>query len=184
MIENDSSYICVGKILGPQGLQGALRVCYYTESPQALMDYKPLYAGGDSRPLSLSRIQPGRRHEAIAQCAEIKNRTAAEALKGMRLWAPRSALPPLEEEEYYYADLVGLAVRLAGTQEVYGAITGVHNFGAGDVLAVSTPDAGSMYIPFQKRAVIEVHCKAGYVVVDPQVIEEIIDSSPQPKGDA
>ena len=68
----------------------------------------------------------------------VTDRDAAEALKGVRLFVPRSALPelPAGEEEYYLADLIGLAVRWVDGPQAEGRIVAVHNFGAGDLIEI------------------------------------------------
>ena len=65
----------------------------------------------------------------------MPDRNAAEALRGTELTVPRSALPPLAEDEYYHADLIGLPVETPDGTAV-GRVVLVENFGAGDVLEI------------------------------------------------
>ncbi|MGH6989649.1 MAG: ribosome maturation factor RimM, partial [Stellaceae bacterium] len=82
------------------------------------------------------------------------------------LYVPRDALPPAAEEEFYYADLVGLEVRLRdGTR--FGRIAAVLEFGAGDSLEIDRGEGGTVLVPFTRRAVPEVNIAAGYLVLDP-----------------
>jgi 16S rRNA processing protein RimM len=88
----------------------------------------------------------------IARFAEVADRTAAEALRGTELSVPRSALPPLEEGEYYYADLIGLpAVSTEG--EPLGEVVAVENFGASDVVEIERPTGKRFMVPMTDQAV-------------------------------
>jgi 16S rRNA processing protein RimM len=89
----------------------------------------------------------------------VADRNAAEALRGVQLTVPRSALPPLEEGEYYHVDLIGLPC-VTDTGEIIGAIVAVENFGAGDIIEVEKGDGKRFMAPIQavqieaERAVI------------------------------
>ena len=65
----------------------------------------------------------------------VDDRNRAETLRGLRLYLQRSALPMPEEEEYYHADLIGLAAVLADGMPL-GRVRAVHDFGAGDTLEI------------------------------------------------
>ncbi|OWK29359.1 ribosome maturation factor RimM [Sphingomonas dokdonensis] len=90
----------------------------------------------------------------IARFAEVSDRTAAEALRGTQLTVPRSALPPLEEGEYYHADLLGLAA-FSDDGETLGQVVAVENFGAGDVIEVERPTGKRFMVPMNEHAVPE-----------------------------
>ena len=99
----------------------------------------------------------------IARCAEAPTREAAEALKGLELYVPRSALPPPEEDEFYVADLIGLRAVTPDGAEL-GTIKDVANFGAGDLLEIAPPHGPTWYLAFTEEAVPEVRIEEGYVV--------------------
>jgi len=97
----------------------------------------------------------------------------AEALRGMRLYLPRAALPPTGDEEYYHADLIGLEAALAdGT--LIGRVRAVHDFGAGDTLEIERPAGPAAMVPFTRAIVPVVDLGAGRLVLDPPpgLIEE------------
>jgi len=99
--------------------------------------------------LTLKNLRNG-----IARFAEIPDRNAAERLRGTELTVPRSALPPLEEGEYYHADLLGLpCISTAG--ETLGAVVAIDNFGAGDVIEIERPDGKRFMVPMRAEAVPE-----------------------------
>jgi 16S rRNA processing protein RimM len=96
----------------------------------------------------------------------IDDRNQAEALRGLRLHLPRSALPQTEAEEYYHADLIGLEAVLGDGTPV-GRVRAIHNFGAGDTLEVTRPGAPPVMVPFTRAVVPIVEPAAGRLVLDP-----------------
>jgi 16S rRNA processing protein RimM len=96
----------------------------------------------------------------------IRDRTVAESLTGTELFVDRSILPPEEEDEFYHADLVGLAVRDESGTDV-GEVTAVQNFGGGDILEITFRGRKGLLIPFSQAAVPEVDIPGGFVRIDP-----------------
>jgi 16S rRNA processing protein RimM len=85
-------------------------------------------------------------------------------LKGTELFVDRDALPPPGEEEFYHADLIGLAVQ-DEERRMLGTVSGLYNFGAGDVIAIVRPDGSELFLPFTREIVPVVDVKAGRIVV-------------------
>jgi 16S rRNA processing protein RimM len=84
----------------------------------------------------------------------------------MRLYLPRAALPPTEDDEFYHADLLGLEAALAdGT--VLGRVRAVHNFGAGDSIEIERPGAAPLILPFTRAAVPAIELERGRILVAP-----------------
>jgi 16S rRNA processing protein RimM len=111
----------------------------------------------------------------IAAVDGVADRDAAEALRGVRLYVERSALPPPEEDEFYHADLVGMAaVEADGTP--FGRVVAVHDFGAGDSLEIERPEGGTILVPFSRAAVPVVDVAARRLVIDPP--EGLFDNRP------
>ena len=105
--EAPSRRVCVGVVTGPQGIQGAVRIKSFTEVPEDVAGYGPLEdeTGRRQFDLHLCGVAKG---VLIARLPGIEDRDQAEALRGLRLYLPRSALPQPEAGEYYHADLIGL----------------------------------------------------------------------------
>ena len=163
----DASRLCLGVIAGAHGLQGAVRVKTFTALPDAIAGYGPLEDAAGSRrfTLKLVRIEKGM---ALARIEGIEDRTAAEALKGVELFLDRAALPPAEdEEEFYHADLVGLAaVDVNGVR--LGTVRALHDFGAGDLIEVLPDEGGRPRVfPFTREAVPAIDLAARTVTIDP-----------------
>ena len=142
--------VTLAAITGAHGVAGEVRLKLFGEGVDALKRYRA-FNGGALTPTALRDDGKG---GAIARFAEVSDRTAAEALRGTTLSVPRSALPPLAEGEYYYADLIGLhAVSTDG--EPLGACVAVENFGAGDLLEIERPDGSRFMVPMRPDAVPE-----------------------------
>jgi len=154
-------------VVGAQGLGGVVRVKSFTANPADLAAYGPVVDDA-GRSLTLS-VTGETRGVVLARIEGVKDRTQAEALKGARFYVSRDALPAPAEDEFYLADLVGLAAeREDGT--ALGRVKAVHDFGAGEVIELEGPGATVM-LPFT-RAVVPVVDLAGkrVVVVPPSVI--------------
>ncbi len=161
------SRLCLGVIAGAHGLQGAVRVKTFTAAPETIADYGPLEDTAGSRrfALRLARVEKG---VALVRIAGIEDRNGAEALKGVELFLDRGALPPAEdEEEFYHADLVGLAaIDTKGVR--LGTVRALHDFGAGDLIEVLPDEGGQPRVfPFTREAVPDIDLAARTVTIDP-----------------
>ncbi|MEM7424748.1 MAG: ribosome maturation factor RimM [Pseudomonadota bacterium] len=159
--------LCVGVITGAHGIRGEVRIKTFTEEPGAVASYGPLRnkPGDRSFEITRHRIQKG---QVIAALEGIRDRNAAEALKGTELYLDRQALPDLDdEEEFYHADLIGLEARLADGS-VFGRVAALQDFGAGDVVEIAPAGGGStLLLPFTREVVPEVRLAEGHIVVSP-----------------
>ncbi|MDB5685336.1 MAG: rRNA processing protein RimM [Sphingomonas bacterium] len=118
----------------------------------------------DGHTLTLKTLRPGP-NGAVARFAEINDRNAAEALRGVTLTIPRSALPPLAEGEFYHADLIGLPCFVEGAE--IGLAVAVENFGAGDILEVERADGARFMVPVALAVTVE----ADRLLIDPAFAE-------------
>ena len=167
--------ILMGVVGRPHGVRGLLHVHSYTADPTALPSYGVL----DDN--SGRRFRLRWKSEGIAELFQIiegkrvpvTTREAAQALVNTRLYVPRTKLPPVEEDEFYLADLIGLEAVDANGKSL-GRIGTVHDYGAGTSLEI-----GALLIPFTKACVPVVDLVAGRVtilpphevIVDPQAEE-------------
>jgi 16S rRNA processing protein RimM len=157
--------ICVGVVTAPQGVQGAVRIKSFTEVPEDVAGYGPLEdeAGRRQFDLRLCGVAKG---VLIARLSGIEDRDQAEALRGLRLYLPRSALPQPEAEEYYHADLIGLDAVLGDGTPV-GRVRAIYDFGAGDTLELTREGAPPVLVPFTRAVVPIVAPAEGRLVLDP-----------------
>src|SRR5207237_6074472 len=124
--------IALAAVAGAHGIKGELRLKLFGESVESLLRHEHLYVGGAER--RVISIRAGGK-TAVARIEGVNERSAAEALRGSLVEIDRSALPPLEEGEYYHADLIGLAAEDRAGKHV-GTVVDVENFGAGDLLEI------------------------------------------------
>ena len=159
--------VCMGVVGAPHGVRGAVRIKSFTDAPEAVADYGALADESGARQFKL-RIVGSAKGDGmvIAILSGIADRDQAEALRGLRLYAPRAALPATAEDEFYHADLVGLAVTLEEGVEL-GTIIAVHDFGAGDVIEIERAEGQRVLVPFTRAAVPVVDIAGGRVVIDP-----------------
>ena len=157
--------ICVGVVTGPQGVQGAVRIKSFTEIPEDVAGYGPLEdeTGHRQFDLHLCGVAKG---VLVARLRGIEDRDQAEALRGLRLYLPRSALPQPEAEEYYHADLIGLDAVLGDGTRV-GRVRAIYDFGAGDTLELARDGAPPVLVPFTRAVVPIVEPSEGRLVLDP-----------------
>lgn len=147
------------------GIRGELRVKTFTGDPLALAHYGPLSAA-DGRVFEIEDIRPAGA-VVVVRFKGLRDRSAAEALTGTALFVDRSVLPPeADADEFYHADLIGLAVR-DGEGAVLGKVTAVQDFGGGDILEIALSTGKGALIPFTRAAVPEIDVAGGFVRIDP-----------------
>jgi len=169
------TWVCVAAIATAHGIRGALKLRCFTEKPEDVTAYGPVYDGQGRRLFELTVIAPTK-GGVIAKAEGIDDRNAAEALRGVELFVPRSALPePDDDDEFYYSDLEGLvAMRASG--ERLGIVKRVTNHGAGDLLDIAGDDGEQYFVPFDHVSVPVIDLDAGRleianraeIIVDPE----------------
>ena len=157
--------ICVGVITGAHGVRGAVRVKSFTAEPGDVARYGALEDESGQRSFRL-RLAGSAKGVIIARLAGVADRNQAEALRGLRLYLQRAALPPPGEEEYYHADLIGLEAALIDGV-ILGRVRAVHDFGAGDTLEIDRPQGQPVMVPFTKAVVPTVDLGAGRLIIEP-----------------
>jgi 16S rRNA processing protein RimM len=165
MAAAEDERLCVGVIAGAHGVRGLVKIKSFTADPANLTAYGPLTDESGARRYQVA-VTGRAKGVLLARIEGVGDRDAARALSGARLYVARAALPEPEDEEYYHADLIGLAVEdRAGAP--LGRVAAVQNFGAGDILEIERPDQGALLVPFTKAAVPLVDPAGGRVVVEP-----------------
>jgi 16S rRNA processing protein RimM len=149
--------------MGAQGLKGEVKAKIFTATPDALPRYGALHTK-DGRKLTITAFRPAKEGEAVIAFEGVRDRNAAEALKGTELFVSRDALPATEEEEFYHADLVGLDARDSEGRSL-GKVAAIHNFGASDVIELVRPDGDQVHLAFTRETVPQIHIADGYIVV-------------------
>lgn len=163
----DSARICLGIITGAHGIRGRVRVKSFTADPEAIVGYGPLSDESGARRFDLELVG-AQKGVLIARIKGVDDRNAAEALRGLRLYVRRAALPEPGDDEFYEADLIGLAAtREDGT--LFGTIRAVNDFGAGASLEIEDVAGKMVLVPFTNAAVPVVDITNKRVVVVPPI---------------
>ncbi len=157
--------VCLGQIGAAHGVRGEVRLRSFTAEPEAIASYGPLQTE-DGRVFEIESLRPAKDH-FVATLSGVADRDAAERLANTKLYVPRDRLPePDEPDEYYHADLIGLAVvDRSGTS--LGTVIAVHNFGAGDLIEVREAEGKpTQLLPFDAVTVPTVDLAARRLVID------------------
>jgi 16S rRNA processing protein RimM len=162
--------ICVARIGAAHGVRGAVKLWTFTEDPLAVKHYGPLMTKDGARQFEVTHVRAAKDH-LVATLKGIATREDAERLNGLELYIAREKLPETDEDEYYHADLIGLAA-VNGANEPLGRVTAIHNFGAGDIIEIAPAQGPTMLLPFTNAVVPTVDLAGGRVVIElPQEIE-------------
>jgi 16S rRNA processing protein RimM len=164
-LETTDERVLLGEIGAAQGLKGEVRISSYTQEPAAITSYGAL-EDGDGRLVEIEslRVTP---KALIARVKGVTTREGAEALNGTRLYVPRDRLPEREEEEWYHAELIGLAA-VDRKGETIGTVVAIQNFGAGDLVEVKPASGGAtMFVPFTRDSVPEIDVEGGRLTLVP-----------------
>jgi 16S rRNA processing protein RimM len=155
--------IALAAVAGAHGIKGELRLKLFSDSAVSLSAHESLYLGGVERRLLFVR-DSGK--TAIARFDGIADRTAAEALRGSLVEVDRSTLPPLDEGEYYHADLIGLSAEDRNGSAI-GTVVSVENYGASDLLEIEDESGKRSLIPFRPGV---ADLEDGRIVLDPEFL--------------
>ena len=155
--------VALAAVAGAHGVKGELRLKLFTDSVENLKPHSTVFVGGIERKLEFVRAAPS---GAVARFEGLADRSAAEALRGSLVEVDRASLPPLEDGEYYHADLLGLGCVDRDGREV-GKVVAVENYGAGDLLEVETAGGKSSLIPF-KPGIADI--EGDRIVLDPEFL--------------
>jgi 16S rRNA processing protein RimM len=157
--------ICIGSIAGSYGVQGEVRLKSFCAEPSDIAAYGALSTEDGTRSFTVKLTRPVTGGYG-ARLSGISTKEQADALRGTQLYVARAKLPNLPDDEFYHADLIGLAVQDTGGAAM-GRITAVHNHGAGDLLEVQPEGpAAAILLPFTRAIVPTVDLKARRVIVD------------------
>ncbi|HEX6408961.1 MAG TPA: ribosome maturation factor RimM [Sphingomicrobium sp.] len=155
--------VALAAVAGAHGVKGEVRLKLFTDSAAGLAPYEKVYVGGTER--RLLNVRDGGK-AAIARFEGVADRSAAEALRGSLVEVDRSALPPLEEGEYYHSDLVGLDCVDREGQSI-GTVSAIENFGAGDLLEIALTNGRKSLIAFRDGI---ADLDDGRIVLDPEFL--------------
>jgi 16S rRNA processing protein RimM len=157
--------ICIGAIAGTFGVVGEVRLKSFCSEPADIAAYGPLLSEDGRREFHITLTRPVSGGLG-ARIRGITSKEAADALRGTSLHVPRDRLPGLPDDEFYHADLIGLAAYDTGGEPI-GKVTAIYNHGAGDIVEISpNRHKPALLLPFTTAIVPNVDLAAGRIVVN------------------
>ena len=165
-----AGHICIARIGAAHGVRGAVKLWTFTEDPLAVRAYGPLLTKDGARSFEVASAREAKGH-LVATLKGVGSREDAERLNGIELYVAREKLPETDQDEYYHADLIGLAA-VTPAKASLGRVVAIHNFGAGDIIEIAPPHGPTMLLPFTNAVVPTVDLAGGSVVIElPDEIE-------------
>lgn len=159
-------HVCVAALSGAFGVSGEVRLKSFTTDPESVADYAPLTTEDGTRSFDVTILRQIPNGLAV-RLSGVTTKEQADALKGVRLFAPRERLPSLPDDEFYHTDLIGLEVRDTGGT-LLGKVKSVLNHGASDLLEIHSAGAqDTVLLPFTRDAVPTVDLEARRIIADP-----------------
>jgi 16S rRNA processing protein RimM len=161
--------VVVGRVLDAWGLKGGLKIQPFSEDARALLENREWWFGEPGHERDFEVVEAKMHGQTVtARLVGVADREVAEGFRGQAVSLPRARFPGLDGSEYYWVDLIGLAVlNRAGDQ--FGEVVGLMENGAHQILEVKAPDTPLRLIPFVSAVVLDVDLVGRRVVVDWQL---------------
>ena len=158
-------HICVGAIAGSFGVQGEVRLKSFCAEPTDIASYGPLFSEDGNTTFKITLTRPVA-NGLGARLSGVDTKEQADALRGVNLYVAKAKLPSLPDDEFYHADLIGLAAFDTGGTQI-GHVHAVHNHGAGDLIEITGPALKTaLLLPFTRASVPTVDLAARRLIVD------------------
>lgn len=155
--------IKIAIITGAHGVRGEVKLRILAENIDSLAEPLILLDSAGKKTFSL-KVTGKAKDAVITRIDGVTDRNSAESLKNTELFIAASNLPATDEGEFYYSQLIGLEARNENGDKL-GKITSVDNFGAGDIIEITTLSGESEMLPFSEPWIGEVNLEQGYVIV-------------------
>ena len=165
-------FIEMGQIVAPHGIKGEVKITPFCKA-DVFASYAPFYdADGHALKIEVKHIC---KNQVIAFIGDVRDRNAAENLRGTKLFVEHKALPKLANNEYYVCDLIGLDV-LEDNQKI-GQVADVLNYGASDILQIKC-NGDELLLAMSPATVLKVDLENRQIeVAVPQMVEGEEDES-------
>ena len=161
------SWVIVGQIIKPFGVNGQLKIRSFCENPLSIIDYNPLLIEGTNELVYISKDGIRKDTHLIVRIPSLRNKEAAEKLIGRKIFANRKKFSQLSDYEFYFSDLENCVVYDNITNKAIGKVQAIHNFGAGELLEISKfEDNTSLILHFNKENFPVVEIKLRKIIVN------------------
>lgn len=157
--------VCIGKIVAAHGIKGEVKVLSYTLNGSDIDKYGEAENFAKTRKFNIKVVGSSKGSYRV-KIKGIDNRNDAEALVGTELYVARDVLPKLEDDEYYFSDLIGLKVCLKTKENEIGKVVCFDDFGAGTIMEIKLNNQKETeMLPFTMEYVPTINLKEGYIIV-------------------
>ncbi|OEY86607.1 16S rRNA processing protein RimM [Wolbachia pipientis] len=158
--------VCLGIILSPHGIKGAVKIKTFTEKSENISLYGELI-DDDNRGYTINLLSVVSSNLVIATINGITSRNEAESSRNKKLYIARDKLPMLDNlNEFYHNDIINMEVRLE-SNELYGHVQSVHNFGSDDILEIQMVNTKkSIMMPFTQEIFPYINMMERYIVLN------------------
>ncbi|GHT88640.1 ribosome maturation factor RimM [Alphaproteobacteria bacterium] len=161
--------VCVGTISRPIGLQGFVRIKPYTSSPDFFVKNSSFFLSDDTA-ITLTNQKINEKNEIIAAIDGVNNRTDIEKFKSQKLFVAKNSLQNLEEDEYYFDDLVELDIFNEKNENI-GKVLAVLDYGAGTFLDIKLNNEKNIAtISFNKDSILSVNIAENFIKINEEFI--------------
>ena len=168
-MEHFDSWVIVGQIIKPFGINGRLKIRSFCENPSSIIDYNPLLIEGTNELVYISKDGIQKDPHLIVSITSLGNKETSERFIGRKLFANRKKFPQLLNYEFYFSDLENCVVYDNITNKALGKVQAIHNFGAGELLEISKFEGNtSLILHFSKE---------NFPIVDVKLRKIIVNSS-------
>jgi 16S rRNA processing protein RimM len=165
---NKEGFVLIGKILKAHGLGGAVKVCSYAESAKIFEEASRVFVldkdSGTKKTFKVKGVRPGPGKSIILDINRVENRDQANLLSGCEILIKKSALPELEEDVYYWSDIIGLEVFTSAGQNI-GRVESIVATGSNDVYIVRGDEVETL-VPALESVVLSVDLDKGSMLVN------------------
>lgn len=160
-------FLLIGRIVSPFGVRGQLKFAAVTDRPDYIRRHvRTLYLGAQRATYTLAKLHEHKPGLFILGLRGVDSHEAAEELRGEDVYINAAEAAPLDKDEYFLHQLVGLTVQLEDGQEL-GKVREVLETGASDVLVIARPGQPDALVPMAREFIIELNVAQGRLVVRP-----------------
>tara|TARA_Y100001970_G_C14179683_1_gene829112 strand:+ start:599 stop:1099 length:501 start_codon:yes stop_codon:yes gene_type:complete len=146
----NENLIYIAKISSSHGLKGELKVFTFLNEPTSIINFKTLFDANGKEIFTIEKVRMFKKNIVIVNVLNISNKDRAEKLLGKKIYIDKKELKKINENEYYYNDLVKLKVEDEEGNFI-GTIVNVYDFGAGNVIEIKKHSKSETFmLPFDK----------------------------------
>ncbi|MDR2931910.1 MAG: ribosome maturation factor RimM [Oscillospiraceae bacterium] len=157
-------YLECGKIVSTHGIRGEIKVQHWCDSPEYLCAFKALYTDKGEKKLTVERARP-HKNMVILKLSGVDGIDEAVTLRGQILYIDREDAP--RDDAFFLQDLLGLDVRDADTDFLYGKVSDVMQTGANDVYEITDENGIKRLIPAIPDVVADMDMEKGLMRIRP-----------------